>query len=83
MRYITGTDSTQSVLSPKNLDEIIEANNEVRLLDLFVESLDLSTFSFHLKGSEEKRAFGNMELSFEPMFDTECMLKISFSPPTL
>ena len=83
MRYITGTDSTQSVLSPKNLDEIIEANNEVRLLDLFVESLDLSTFSFHLKGSEEKRAFGNMELSFEPMFDTECMLKISFSPTTL
>jgi hypothetical protein len=83
MRYITGTDSTQSVLSPKNLDEIIEANNEVRILDLFVESLDLSTFSFHLKGSEEKRAFGNMGLSFEPMFDTECMLKISFSPPTL
>ncbi|HZH96241.1 MAG TPA: hypothetical protein VEY06_10165 [Flavisolibacter sp.] len=65
------------------MDEIIEANNEVRLLDLFVESLDLSTFSFHLKGSEEKRAFGNMELSFEPMFDTECMLKISFSPTTL
>jgi transposase len=55
MRYITGTDRTQAVLFPQSLDEIIDQDNEVRLLDLFVESLDLSTFSFHLKGSEEGR----------------------------
>jgi transposase len=55
MRYITGTDRTQAVLFPQSLDDIIDQDNEVRLLDLFVESLDLSTFSFHLKGSEEGR----------------------------
>ena len=55
MRYITGTDRTQAVLFPQSLDEIIEQDNEVRLIDLFVESLDLSSFSFHLKGSEEGR----------------------------
>lgn len=55
MRYITGTDRTQAVLFPQSLDEIIDVDNEVRLIDLFVESLDLTTFSFHLKGSEEGR----------------------------
>src|SRR5215203_2416816 len=55
MRYITGTDRTQAVLFPQSLDEIIEEDNEVRLIDLFVESLDLSTFQFHLKGSVEGR----------------------------
>jgi transposase len=55
MRYITGTHRTQVVLFPQSLDEIIDGDNEVRLLDLFVESLGLSAFSFHLKGSEEGR----------------------------
>ncbi|NTS44027.1 IS1182 family transposase, partial [Flavisolibacter sp. BT320] len=55
MRYITGTDRTQAVLFPQSLDEIIDEDNEVRLIDLFVESLDLTTFSFHLKCSEEGR----------------------------
>jgi transposase len=55
MRYITGADRTQAVLFPQSLDEIIDQDNEVRLLDLFVESLELSTFTFHLKGSVEGR----------------------------
>ena len=55
MRYITGTDRTQAVLFPQSLDEVIDQDNEVRLIELFVESLDLSTFSFHLKASEEGR----------------------------
>jgi transposase len=55
MRYITGTDRTQAVIFPRSLEEIIGQDNEVRLIDLFVESLDLSTFQFHLKGSEEGR----------------------------
>jgi transposase len=55
MRYIIGTDRSQAVLFPQSLEEIIEPDNEVRLLDLFVESLELSTFTFHLKSSEEGR----------------------------
>jgi transposase len=55
MRYIIGTDRLQAVLFPQSLEEIIEQDNEVRLIDLFVESLDLNTFKFHLKGSGEGR----------------------------
>ena len=55
MRYIIGTDRSQAVLFPQSLEEIIEQTGEVRLIDLFVESLDLSAFKFHLKGSEEGR----------------------------
>ena len=55
MQYIKGTDRTQAVLFPQSLDEIIDQNNEVRIIDLFVGSIDLTQFSFHLKSSEEGR----------------------------
>lgn len=55
MRYITGSDRTQAVLFPQSLEEIIAEDNEVRLIDLFVESLNLTPFHFHLKGAEEGR----------------------------
>jgi transposase len=37
------------------LDEIIDTNNEVRIIDLFVDSIDLTQFSFHIKSSSEGR----------------------------
>lgn len=55
MQYITGTDRTQAVLFPQSLDEIIDTDNEVRIIDLFVESIDLSQFCFQLKSSSEGR----------------------------
>lgn len=55
MQYVKGTDRTQAVLFPQSLDEIIAPDNEVRIIDLFVESIDLSQFSFHLKLSQEGR----------------------------
>lgn len=55
MQYIKGTDRTQAVLFPQSLDEIIEPDNEVRIVDLFVESIDLAQFSFHVKSSTEGR----------------------------
>ena len=55
MQYIKGTDRTQAVLFPQSLDEIIDADNEVRIIDLFVESIDLAQFPFHVKSSSEGR----------------------------
>ena len=55
MQYIKGTDRTQAVLFPQSLDEIIDLNNEVRIIDLFVESIDITQFTFHLKSSVEGR----------------------------
>lgn len=55
MQYIKGTDRTQAVLFPQSLDEIIDQSNEVRIIDLFVESIDLTEFKFHFKSSAEGR----------------------------
>jgi transposase len=55
MQYIKGTDRTQAVLFPQSLDDIIDQSNEVRIIDLFVESIDLAQFSFHVKSSTEGR----------------------------
>src|SRR5215204_2968995 len=56
MQYIKGTDRTQAVLFPQSLDEIIDQNNEVRIIDLFVDSIDLTQFTFHLKSATEGRS---------------------------
>ena len=55
MQYIKGADRTQAVLFPQSLDDIIDQNNEVRIIDLFVETIDLAQFSFHIKLSSEGR----------------------------
>lgn len=55
MQYITGTERTQVVLFPQSLEEIVDANNEVRIIDLFVESIDLAQFKFYVKQSSEGR----------------------------
>ena len=51
MQFIQGKDRTQSILFPKSLDQIVEFDNEVRIIDLFVESIDLADFHFVVKTS--------------------------------
>jgi transposase len=46
MKFIKGENRHQLCLFPVSIDQSIEENNEVRLIDLFVDSLDLSTFGF-------------------------------------
>jgi len=41
MQFIQGKNRTQSILFPENLDQIIDSDNEVRIIDLFVESIAL------------------------------------------
>jgi len=43
MQFIQGKNRTQSVLFPENLDQIIEEQNEVRIIDLFVESFRMAS----------------------------------------
>ena len=60
MIYIQGKDRTQSVLFSDSLDNIINQNHEVRLIDLFVESIQLKDFDFKLKTETlEGRPFYN------------------------
>jgi transposase len=45
-RFIEGEARSQSVLFPESLDEWIEADNPVRVVDVFVEALDLQGMGF-------------------------------------
>ena len=55
MQFIQGKNRTQSILFPDSLDQIVEADNEVRIIDLFVESINLADFHFVIKTSKEGR----------------------------
>lgn len=55
MQYIQGKNRKQSVLFPQSLDEIISADNEVRIIDLFAESINLADFKFIIKNATEGR----------------------------
>ena len=48
MKYIKGQNRTQTYLFPVSLEDGIEADNEVRLIDVFVDSLALERFGFEI-----------------------------------
>ena len=45
-RFIEGEPRTQSVLFPERLDDWIADDNPVRVIDAFVEELDLKELGF-------------------------------------
>jgi transposase len=45
-RFVEGTDRGQSTLFPECLDDWIDENNPVRVIDVFVETLDLGELGF-------------------------------------
>jgi transposase len=55
MQFIQGKNRTQSILFTESLDQIISPDNEVRMIDLFVESINLSDFKFIIKTTKEGR----------------------------
>lgn len=55
MKFIEGSDRTQTQLFPISLEGSIDADNEVRLIDLFVDSLILEDFGFQMEFTENGR----------------------------
>jgi transposase len=55
MKYIMGQDRTQIPLFASSLDQAIDQDNEVRLIDMFVDSLNLADFGFKVNFSENGR----------------------------
>lgn len=55
MKYIKGHNRNQLVLFPTSLDAVIEQDNEVRFIDLFVESLDIAEMNFNIGHTENGR----------------------------
>ena len=55
MRFIEGVNRHQILLFPNSLEESIEANNEVRNIDIYIEMLDLEELGFDLHKSKGGR----------------------------
>lgn len=66
MQFIQGKDRSQSVLFTQSLDHIISADHEVRVLDAFVNSINVVEFGFKIKTTFEGR----------PAFDPKDLLKL-------
>ena len=45
-RFIAGADRAQSTLLPECLDDFIDESNPVRVIDAFVDALDLGKLGF-------------------------------------
>ena len=44
MKFIQGNNRDQSILFPESLDQIIDQDKEVRIIDLFAQSINISDF---------------------------------------
>jgi transposase len=55
MKYIQGQNREQTYLFPVTLDDAVGAENEVRLIDLFVDGIDLGEFGFTVQHTENGR----------------------------
>jgi hypothetical protein len=55
MQYIQGTNRTQAVLFSESLDQIVDADNEARLIDVFVESIKMEDYPFEMHRNSEGR----------------------------
>jgi transposase len=55
MKYIQGQSRSQTCLFPISLDDSIEPENEVRVIDLFVDSLKLEGYGFKVSFVENGR----------------------------
>ncbi len=55
MKFITGKNRAQIPLFVSSLEEAIDQDNEIRLIDLFVDSLQLSDYGFEMDFIENGR----------------------------
>ncbi len=66
MGYIQGADRNQVILLPDTLDDYVGRDNEVRAIDAFIDSLDISLMGFKADPAKEGR----------PGYDPRDMLKL-------
>jgi len=55
MKFITGLDRDQASLFPVTLEQSIDEDNEVRIIDLFVDSLSIEDYGFKMEYVENGR----------------------------
>ena len=55
MKFIQGTNRNQVNLFPVSLEQSIDKDNEVRIINLFVDSLSLQNYGFEMEYVENGR----------------------------
>lgn len=55
MKFIQGTNRNQAIIFPVSLEQSVGKDNEVRIIDLFVDSLPLQDFGFEMEYVENGR----------------------------
>ena len=61
MQFIQGQNRKQLVLIPDCLDALIAIDNQVRVIDMFVDSLKLADYQFTIKQTKEGRLIERSE----------------------
>ena len=51
MQFIQGNNRSQHILFPDSLDQFVDQENEVRIIDLFVDSINIADFKFVINTS--------------------------------
>jgi transposase len=59
-RFIQGHDRTQASLLPACLEDYVDADNLVRVIEAFVEALDLDTLGFAIVPAATGRPSGSV-----------------------
>jgi hypothetical protein len=67
-RFVEGTDRGQSTLFPECLDDWIDENNPVRVIDAFVDTLDLGALDFEGVVPAETGRNLKGDLAIRPVF---------------
>lgn len=70
MSYKQGVNRGQVILLPETVDEYVAENNQVRFIEVFVESLNLEKLGFSYAGRD------NLKLKGQPSYDPYDMLKL-------
>jgi transposase len=55
MKYIIGKDRSQTAIFPISMEEAIDQDHEVRIIDFFVDSLDIEKMGFKVDSGENGR----------------------------
>ena len=66
-RFVEGADRGQGALFPECLDDWIDENNPIRVIDVFVDGLNLGALGF---GGVDPKATGR------PSYHSSCLLKL-------
>ena len=67
MSYLCGVSREQRMLLPDSVEDYVGAENPVRVVDAFIEGLDLRALGFDLKAEGSAGA---------PPYDPKAMLKL-------